>query len=462
MADWPNELITSLPIELTPDTSSAITPIVFEDSAIECDSNTIDVTLVHAVVGTLTAVVDGVFQAGYAGTITDVGRDVEVAITTHPSLWPGTWTVNVYAETYSGATLTDSWSFEMGQEPSFVPGTSRTIARRVVELVFEYPVIVRETAETNPEPTDNYTPIVWTGDAWHAANPANYSMVRSGTLDGPGEAVDPIVVHVEESEEYGADHTLNGTLYRTSTRLAVTVDYQWTPRADHLLTAIDLQTHPLGTGLVTANTISFSGYVVSQVVRQSLHLIDTLPKRIVQDDLEGTGDLTKFYTAIQEVFDRLTEDVDVFFTELCSIDLMRPEFLDALLYDLGDPFREKLGLTTAEKRKLATLLVDMYRQKGTCQGLINAVRVFTGLTMVGCRAPWDDVWELAGGAYPAPVGGDELGIGTFLGPTGASLWKFWLLHAAPGAITAAQLARIAIVVEYMKPASSHYLGVEAP
>lgn len=347
---------------------------------------------------------------------------------------------------------------------------ARAIARNTVELEFDKPAIVREKTATITPPADRFTPVTWGGNSWDAANPANYTFTRpnGGALDGPGEAVELVATYAEEDEETAAESNIGGTDYIVSTKVWVHTDFQHTARAGYHVLVENVRGGPAGPALPDdADEADWTGYTPSQVSRASLRIIETLPGILRRMDDEGTGDLAGFFTAVQEVFERVLEDVDAFFYDLCEIDRARPEFLDAILYDLGNPFFGLLDLTTNEKRKLISLLVDMYREKGTCEGIVNAVLVFTGLQLSGCSNAWVDTWRLHGGSYPTttqPRGGPyKLDLNARLGPGGGSeRWSFWLLHPTPGSITAAQLAIIAAIVDYMKPAASHYLGVRAP
>jgi len=297
----------------------------------------------------------------------------------------------------------------------------------------------------------------------------NYTLSRpeSGVLTGPGEAAPLTAIYAEESEGYGEEQDIDGTTYIVSNRIVVHTDYQQTPRATYHVLVENIRTQPIGPPPFEDNESDWAGYVVSQVPRNSLVLIEQLPKVIRRLDDDGTGDLARFFTAGQEVFERVLEDSDAFFPDLCEIDRMRPAFLDSLLYDLGDPFAGLFILTTTEKRKLASLLVQIYRQKGTCEGVVNAVRLFTGVLLEGCTRALEGKWRLHGGTYPStlvPPGGPyELGTSTILGPgTDEELWSFYLLHTTPASITADELDKIAAITDYMKPAGTQYMGVKAP
>lgn len=369
--------------------------------------------------------------------------------------------------------MTDTYFNFFGQPnqpPVPVLVGARGIGRRIIEIEFDLPVLIREKTQLISEPSDRYTPVTWPGASWEAANPDNYTITRpaSGVLTGAGEAVELVVTHAEEAEDYATEAEYEGTTYVVAERVWLYVDYQQTPRADYDLQVSEVRAQPAGPGIFEFNDASFVGYVVSQVPRNTLTLIDQLPAVLRRQDDEGTGDLAKFFTAVQEVFDRVLEDSDAFFPELSEIDRMRTDFLDALLYDLGDPFSGLFSLTSTQKRKLAAVLVQMYREKGTCQGVVNVVRFFTGIQLVGCTTSLDGNWRLHGGSYPSttvPPGGPyQLDTETAkLGPgTGEELRSFSLLHATPGSLTADELETIEKIVDYMKPASSRYLGVKAP
>lgn len=346
----------------------------------------------------------------------------------------------------------------------------RAIGRSIVELQFDGDIIVRQQGQLINAPADRYTPIVWPGNAFDAANPANYSISRktAGSLVNPGEAVTLVPTYAEEAEEYWSEVDIEGTVYVVSPRVWLHTDFDHTARADYEISVANIKLDPTGPSIgVTEESITdadWVGYVASQVDRQSLHLVETLPGIVRRQDLEGTGDLANFFTAVQEVFDRLVEDVDAFFPDLCEIDRARGEFLDAILFDLGDPLGKFFDLTTTEKRKLISVLVQIYREKGTCEGIVNAVRFFLGIELLGCTRAWADTWQLDTGAYPTPTGPHfELGVDTVLGAgTGEEIWSFWILYGTPASLTADELAKIAKIVDYMKPAGTIYLGVTAP
>jgi phage tail-like protein len=348
--------------------------------------------------------------------------------------------------------------------------SARAVGRRTVELVFDGPVLVRPTAVIPKAPADRYTAVDWVaagGSSYDAANPANYVLSRpaGGVNSGAGESPDPIATWAVEAEGYWTEADADRVPYRYATRVWVFVDYQWRPLTDHRIILSNIRAAPTNPGIEsnapTGDRADFAGYVVSQVDRGSLRIDDIIGQEPFREDY--TGELTAFLGPLQESFDRIVEDVDAFFGELATIERIRSEFIDGLLFDLGDPLGCLFPLTTLEKRKLARSLVRLYKEKGTCVGLINAVQLFLGVTLLGCSNAWDDVWQLGGGSYPAPIGDDLLGDSTILGPgTLYDVLGFWVYHATPGSLTADEVAKIAAIAEYMKPAHTHYLGITAP
>lgn len=354
----------------------------------------------------------------------------------------------------------------------------RCVERKKLEIILNNYVRFRSVEILLVDPVDQFTSVDWVahgGLAYDAANPANYSLSRpaGGNLSEPGYASDPTPIYLEPIDGYWVEKTeLSGIEAVYAKGFYLTTDFQFTPEADYRLTIANIVIIPGGVPIAPPDDEEdFVGWVVSHIPRSSLHLFDILPKIAQRLDQEGTGDLELFCQCLQEPFDRILEDTDDFFSNLCSIEYAREEFLDAILYDLGDQFSEVFALTTNEKRKLIKSLVPMYRLKGTCVGIIQVIDYFMTITIIRCTGGWDDTWELAKGTYPTQSGGDLLykgaypaptGGSTILGPVGEQIYNFWLLHAAPGTLTADQLAKIAKLVDLWKPAYTHYMGVKAP
>src|SRR5581483_8162437 len=87
------------------------------------------------------------------------------------------------------------------------------------------------------------------------------------------------------------------------------------------------------------------------------------------------------YTLLVSVMGSFFEDainsIESFAT-IFNFEKCDPRYLDHLLYQLGNPF-DISGFSDNDKRKIISLLVQIYKQKGTKQGMINATRVLTNL-----------------------------------------------------------------------------------
>lgn len=457
MADYPNALETLTISGVAPDSAPIKRICTFRDSELKVTAGTIDVVLTHATAPTKTAMVDSAFQAGWSGTVSASGdgRGFDVSFTTHPDLEPGTWTVTVTADADTHRTGVDSWTFYVKAKPSITGVVP--VGRRKVEIVFDHAVRVRKDGTLVPEPDDRYTPIDWMNvdgspQSYDAANPANYTITRPSTGDKvlPGEAVELDVVRVDENTNYS--YVSGNVVY--STRIVLTLDYDQTAKASYELATANLRSYD--DLAMDADTTAFRGIAVSQVQRNTITLYYDALSRVHRklDRITANGDLELFMRCIQEVFDRLLEDNDAFVYELCDPDRMRGEFLDVLLYDLGNPFSSFVrSLTDNKKRKLAQMLVPIYKQKGLCKGIKNVVRFFLGVDAItGCEAGWDDHWIL---------GVSKLGVDTILGPgTLYDALSFWLVTSV--VLTATEREQITEIAEYMKPAQTHFRGFVEP
>ncbi len=164
---------------------------------------------------------------------------------------------------------------------------------------------------------------------------------------------------------------------------------------------------------------------------------------------DQTGDLWRFIACLQEVTDLLLAEVDRF-PELFDLERAPEAFVDLILADLGNPF--PFDLDELGKRRLASVLVEMYRQKGTARGIINAVRFFLGVEI-------EAVTAYAGEALV--LGESELGVDWILGPSSRfARYAFDVVVGVP--LTDAQRKQLRAIVEYLKPAHTHFVNLIEP
>lgn len=278
-----------------------------------------------------------------------------------------------------------------------------------------------------------------------ALNAANYMVVR-------------------ESAPAVSLNVVSAAAVQGSTRsVDITFDIEASPGAAYTLFAKELVDDGGNVIGVAGRQIAFTGYVPPRPLGRRFELLDFIPRFNIAQDLTaaqggdptapGTGDLRKFILCLQDVVDVLLCYVDRW-TEIIDVDLAPEKFLDAILQDLGNPFSACIAdLTLNEKRRLARILITIYKQKGTERGVINAVRFFTGvevtLDIINARQFWQlDISLLDVDTLLAP-------------PVGSPLWYSFFI-VSPVTLTAEQRERILCLATYMKPAHEHILGIIEP
>ncbi|PIE65600.1 MAG: hypothetical protein CSA24_02410 [Deltaproteobacteria bacterium] len=125
-------------------------------------------------------------------------------------------------------------------------------------------------------------------------------------------------------------------------------------------------------------------------------------------------------------------------------------FLDLILQDLGNPFPFELDVLG--KRRLASVLVEMYRQKGTAVGIENAIRFFLGIN-IEAITPYRSVGLV--------LGESELGEDWILGPSSRfARYAFDVKVSVP--LSVQQRRQLRAIVDYLKPAHTHFIDLIEP
>lgn len=121
----------------------------------------------------------------------------------------------------------------------------------------------------------------------------------------------------------------------------------------------------------------FIGFQFASVpLRRFDHWTMMIPLKNRQED--STRDLERFSNCIAEVLGLLLSDIDRF-TDQFDPDLASDENIDAMLYDMGNPFTwPELVLTADEKRKLLRVLIEIYKLKGTKIGIESTIQFILG------------------------------------------------------------------------------------
>lgn len=191
----------------------------------------------------------------------------------------------------------------------------------------------------------------------------------------------------------------------------------------------------------------FVGFRPARPQGRRFDLWSMLPKHNRRAD--ATGDLRRFIACLQEALDLLLAEADRF-PDLFDLERAPDTFLDAILADLGNPF--PFDLDALGKRRLASVLVEMYRQKGTEGGIRNAIRFFLGIDV-------DAITPFTGSTLV--LGESELGIDWELGPSDRfALYAFDVTVGVP--LTDTERRQLRAIVDYMRPAHTHFVDLIEP
>jgi phage tail-like protein len=189
---------------------------------------------------------------------------------------------------------------------------------------------------------------------------------------------------------------------------------------------------------------TFLGFAPPFAPERHFSLWEMLPKHNRRDD--STGDLARFVSCFQEVANLLLADIDRF-TDLFDFARAPPPFVDLILEDLGNPFAFELD--TLEKRRLASVLVDLYRTKGTAVGIQNAIRFFLAIEV-------DAITPYAGETLA--LGDAELDASWVLGPSDRFA-RYAFDVEVSRALNAKERRMVRALVNYLKPAHTHFVDL---
>lgn len=226
----------------------------------------------------------------------------------------------------------------------------------------------------------------------------------------------------------------------------VLLDTELSPGIEYRVTATGVADAFGNLALDPFRVAEFTGFVPQSPPGRNFDLWSMLPKHNRADD--QTGDLRKFIACLQDVATLLLYRVDRY-VEIFDYERAPESFVDLILEDLGNPFR--FDLTLDEKRRLASVLVYIYLQKGTKPGLINSIRFFLGIEVTVDQ-------YLESGMV---LGESLLGFDWELGPRG-SFARYAFTVSSPVALTAEQRSRMRRIVNYIKPAHTHFVDLLEP
>lgn len=297
-----------------------------------------------------------------------------------------------------------------------------------------------------------FTSSLWvptTGTAG-ALNPANWSFVGQVGFIG-GVAIIPVAAVIAESV----------TLI-SSAVVDVVVSDDFSPGRTYTITASTAIAGVLGSG----NSATFVGPVPSAPSNRDFDVTTFFPRMNLAED--DSKDLIKLLYVFKDVITLHLDRIDRW-TDIIDYDRAPPAFLDLLLQDLGYPFA--FPLVELDKRRLCSLLVAMYKQKGTAPGIKNAIRFFCGyesdilwpdnIRLGGWildQSSLDDTTILGESQYYVPsLHGTDL-LSVF-----ANLFNFYVKVGKPNSIplTADENDRIRQIVDFMMPGHEHRVGLAA-
>ncbi len=191
----------------------------------------------------------------------------------------------------------------------------------------------------------------------------------------------------------------------------------------------------------------FAGFRPPRPAGRRFDLWAMLPRHNRRADV--TGDLRRFIACLQDVADLLLAECDRF-ADVFDLERAPEAFLDLILEDLGNPF--PFELDELGKRRLASVLVEMYRQKGTSAGIENAIRFFLGIDVTA-------VTPFAGTTLV--LGESELGVDWELGPSDRfARYAFNVEVDVP--LSPTERRQIRAIVDYLKPAHTHFVDLIEP
>lgn len=344
------------------------------------------------------------FQSGFDGPLASFTRGADsLRLVLHPvepfsSL--AAPVVRLVSSSKDGVSLDLSYPFTIKDRTAPRLLAAQATAQKVVRVAFDEPVAL---------------PVGWRFEFAALAGPAVPLGVVSATVDG--------------------------------SVVELALDTEMTPDVEYEVTAFGVTDHYGNAILAPYNRTRFTGFRPARPPTRRFDLWQMLPKHNRRDD--ETGDLRRFVVCLQEVTDLLLADVDRF-PDIFDIERAPEDFLDCILFDLGNPF--PFDLTTLARRKLAAILVEMYKQKGTAKGIRNAVRFFLGIEITA-------ISQL--NATALVLGESELGVDWELGPSDRFA-RYAFNVEVSRLLAETERKQLRAIVDYIRPAHTHFVDLLEP
>jgi phage tail-like protein len=235
--------------------------------------------------------------------------------------------------------------------------------------------------------------------------------------------------------------------FASGARVELTVQPSMTPAVRYQVSVrgvLDLHGNPILAGVAHA---VFTGFRPPGPAGRRFDLWSMLARYNRREDT--TGELRRLIACFQEVLDLILAEIDRF-AEVLDLERAPEEFVDLMLTDLGNPF--DFVLNELEKRRLAAVLVELYRLKGTEKGIRNAARFFLGIELGAIRTYTGS---------PLVLGRSLLGVNWELGASRRfSLYAFEV--QVTRVLTDEERARLRALIEWAKPCHTHLIAIVEP
>ncbi len=384
-------------------------PITFD--LIDVGHDGIDPASVRVLINGVVAMKAGVAQPGFDGPgagFAVSGDALSVALVPTAD-FPSRAAVPVHVEAATRSGLAGSFDYAFTVEDYARPWLTgaQALAQKRVQVSFDDAV----RQQGDGDPTDALTP----GNYAIAAVSAPAMLVEVASV----EAVSP-----------------SSALLHLDTELSAGATYEVSAAS---LTSLAGQE-------VTPDAASFTGFSPTIPSGRRFDLYRLLPQMNRDED---TGDLKKLTSALQDVTDLLLADVDRF-PDILDPDLAPQPFLSRMLDDMGNPF--PFDLEDLDQRRLLSVLVSLYREKGTAQGIRDAIRFFLGIEV-------DSIDSFHGTTLI--LGESALGVDWEIGPD--KRFDLYAFDVTVGrALSDTERRRIRFLVDYLKPAHTHFIDLIEP
>ncbi len=371
----------------------------------------VDPSSVRVLVNGVVAMKAGIAQPGFDGPgagFTVSGDTLTVALVPTAD-FPSQAAVAIHVEAATRSGVAGAFDYAFTIEDYARPRLVGAQARAPKTVHVSFDDAVRQ--EGDDAPTD-------------ALTPTNYALTARSAPGMPVEVVNVEVI--------------------SPSSVVLTLDTELSPGSTYEVTASGLAS--LAGHEVTPDAASFTGFTPVAPAGRRFDLYRLLPQMNRDED---SGDLKKLTAVLQDVTDLLLADVDRF-PDILDPDLAPQPFLGRMLDDLGNPF--PFDLSDLDQRRLLSVLVSLYREKGTSQGLRDAIRFFLGIEVSSIDAFHGTTLVL---------GESALGVDWELGPD--QRFDLYAFDVTVGqALTDTERRRIRFLVDYLKPAHTHFIDLIEP